>query len=221
MKRIVAVAILLAAPLAAAPQVNVQIGLPALEIGLQIPAYPRMTPVPGYPVYYAPEVNANLFFYDGLYWALVGDTWYESPWYNGPWTVVSPMAVPAFVLRVPVRYYRAPPPWFHGWRAEAPPRWGEHWGGDWERRRAGWETWSHAAPPPRAPLPSYQKGYGGGRYPRPELQAALHDRNYGYWPREKEVRKAYQSHGMHGPPAARTSAPGSGNGHGHGKRNDH
>lgn len=34
----------------------------------QAPAYPDLVQVPGYPVYYAPRVNENLFFYDGQYW---------------------------------------------------------------------------------------------------------------------------------------------------------
>lgn len=198
MRPLIVAAMLLAVPVAAAPQVQVQIGTPRVVVGLEIPAYPRMVLVPGYPVYYAPEVNGNLFFYDGLYWMFTGDGWFESPWFNGPWTAASPLAVPAFVLRVPVGYYRAPPPWFHGWNARRPPRWEDRWGGDWARQRSGWDRWDRASAPPPAPLPVYQKPYAGPRYPGPELQPALHDRNYAYWPREPGVRAAYQSHGIHG-----------------------
>ena len=84
----------------------------SVSIGINVPVYPRMVVVPGYPVYYAPSLDANFFFYDGMYWVLQGDNWYMSSWYNGPWTIVEPAYVPYYVLRVPVRYYRAPPPYF-------------------------------------------------------------------------------------------------------------
>ena len=73
-------------------------------------------------MYYAPNLDANYFFYDGMYWYFDGTTWYDSPWYNGPWTLVDPFYVPSFVLRVPVRYYHRPPVWFRGWRAADAPR---------------------------------------------------------------------------------------------------
>jgi len=130
---------LLLAPVVALPataQVNIAIGAPSIDIGIHFPALPSLTVVPGTPVYYAPSVDTNFFFYDGMYWVLKDDTWYTSSWYNGPWAVVDPDIVPDFILRVPVRYYRHPPSYFHGWAANAPPRWGEHWGKSWEGKHA-------------------------------------------------------------------------------------
>jgi len=106
-----------------------------LSIGINVSLYPDLVRVPGYPVYYAPQLDSNFFFYDRLYWVYEQDNWYSSSWYDGPWDRVAPEFVPLFVLRVPVRYYRQPPSYFRGWGLEAPPRWGEHWGRDWERRR--------------------------------------------------------------------------------------
>ena len=128
---------------------------------------------PGYPVYYAPQVNSNYFFYDGMYWVYQRDNWYASSWYNGPWGLVAPEAVPLYVLRVPVRYYRQPPAYFRGWRADAPPRWGEHWGNAWEQSHSGWDNWNRSAAPAPAPLPVYQRQYSGNRYPRVEQQQVL------------------------------------------------
>lgn len=163
-----------------------------VSIGINIPAYPRMVVVPGYPVYYAPALQANLFFYDGMYWVLAGDNWYMSSWYNGPWYIVEPAYVPYYLLRVPVRYYRAPPPYFHGWPRSAPPRWGQHWGPGWEREHRNWDRWDrHSAPRP-APLPSYQRGYSGDRYPGPAQQSNLHTRNYRYQPRSEVARQHAQ-----------------------------
>src|SRR6267378_3174528 len=81
----------------------------SVSIGINLPVYPNLVPVPGYPVYYAPQLDSNYFFYDGMYWVFQGDSWYASSWYNGPWGIVSPEVVPLYVLRVPVRYYRQEP----------------------------------------------------------------------------------------------------------------
>jgi hypothetical protein len=177
----VALAALLSLPLAARAQVSIGIGidLPGVSIGINAPSYPRLVRVPGYPVYYDPRADANYFFYDGLYWVYRDDTWYESSWYDGPWRVRHADSVPDFVLRVPVRYYRQPPSFFRGWRADAAPRWDEHWGNDWQQRRPGWNRWDRRHTPSAAPLPSYQRRYDNGNYPRePERQRALHDQNY-------------------------------------------
>jgi len=57
-----------------------------VSIEINLPAFPELVIVPGYPVYYAPSVRANYFFDDGLYWVFnVEDGyWYSSSWYNGP-----------------------------------------------------------------------------------------------------------------------------------------
>lgn len=174
-------------------QVSIGIGLPHVTIGINLPVYPELVPVPGYPVYYAPRLDSNYFFYDGLYWVYLGDRWYASSWYNGPWWVVAAIDVPVFILRVPVRYYRHPPAYFHGWRAHEPPRWGEHWGRDWAQRRSGWDRWNRKSVPPPAPLPVYQRQYSGDRYPGVEQQRELRSRNYRYQPRDATVRQHYQA----------------------------
>ncbi len=173
-------------------QVSIGIGLPGVSIGINVPVYPELVRVPGYPVYYAPRLDSNFFFYDGMYWVYQGDNWYASSWYNGPWGLVDPYSVPLFVLRIPVRYYRHPPVYFRGWRADAPPRWGEHWGNQWEQRRSGWDRWNRKSVPAPAPLPVYQRKYSGDRYPQAERQQTLHSQNYRYQPRDALVRQHYQ-----------------------------
>ena len=184
---------LLAPAAPAAVQVSIGIGLPHASIGINLPAYPQLVVVPGYPVYYAPHMQTNYFFYDGMYWVFQGDNWYASSWYNGPWWFVEPYAVPVYVLRVPVRYYRQPPVYFRGWRPDAPPRWSNHWGHDWERQRSGWDKWDRRAVPAPAPLPAYQKQYSGQRYPRQiEQQHQIQQQRYRYQPRDPVVREQYQ-----------------------------
>ena len=174
-------------------QVSVGIGLPGVSIGVNLPVYPQLVPVPGYPVYYAPQLSSNYFFYDGMYWVYQRDNWYASSWYNGPWGLVTPDAVPLYVLRVPVRYYRRPPVYFSGWQSDAPPRWGEHWGNSWERSHGGWDNWSRTSVPMLAPLPIYQRQYSEARYPHAEQQQALQNQNYRYQPHDAIVQQHYQA----------------------------
>lgn len=126
------------------------------DIDIHIDVRPELVPVPGYPVYYASNLAVNYFFYDGAYWLYYNDRWYVSEWHDGPWQYVDPFDVPDFLLRVPVRYYRRPPVYFHAWHYDAAPRWGYHWGPSWERRRPHWNRWDHRHVPPRAPLPRHQ-----------------------------------------------------------------
>jgi hypothetical protein len=163
------------------------------DVGFTIKLYPSLVRVPGYPVYYDPHAPSNYFFYDGLYWVFQGDNWYQSPWYNGPWHAVRPIYVPEYVLRVPVRYYRYPPGYFHGWRADAPPHWGDHWGNEWEQQRKGWNEWNRKSVPPPAPLPRYQRNYSGDHYPAPPQQYAIRSEKYGYKPREALTRQQWQA----------------------------
>ncbi len=187
-----AVCLAIAGMTPAAAQLSFGFSSGGVSIGVNVPIYPRLVAVPGYPVYYAPDVGTNYFFYDGLYWVFQDGNWYTSSWYNGPWRLVPPDAVPLYVLRVPVRYYRHPPSFFHGWAANAAPRWDEHWGHAWADHHGDWNQWDRGHVPSRAPLPSYQRQYSGNRYPHTEAQAHQNERNYRYQPRDEVVRQHYQ-----------------------------
>jgi hypothetical protein len=183
-------AMLACAALSAPAQVSISIGLPSVNIGINLPAMPELVRVPDEPVYYAPRLEVNYFFFDGLYWVLRGDDWFASSWYNGPWRRVDRYSVPPPVLRVPVRYYRRPPAYFRSWRPEGPPHWGEHWGHGWEQRRHGWDhREEHLAP---APIPEYQRDYTGPQYPRGPRQRELYDQHYHYQPQDPAVQRHYQ-----------------------------
>ena len=183
-------------------QVSLDVTLPGVSIGINLPLYPQLVQVPNYPVYYAPQVQGNYFFYDGSYWVYQGDNWYASSWYDGPWSQVGPQSVPLYVLRIPVRYYRSPPSHFRGWQRDAPPRWGEHWGNDWAQQHRGWDQWDRRAMPRPAPLPVYQRQHGGDRYPRVDEQRELQRRYYRHEPRDEVSPRA--------PPQAQAPRPGPG-----------
>ena len=166
------------------------------DIGVDLPAYPEMQPVPDSPVYYAPNVDSNYFFYDGRYWDFYNDGWYSSSWYNGPWALVDPVYVPTYVLWVPIRFYRRPPAYFGHWHPGRPPRWADRWGRDWQARHNAIFNGRHSRPPVRAPLPDYQRQFTRSNYPRVQQQTALHAQHYDYQPRDTAVRQHDQNRGM-------------------------
>jgi len=107
-----------------------------VDIGIHLPAPPPLIVVPEMPrVQYVPAEPANLFFYNGQYWAFMNGGWYMGPGYNGPWIVVAPQFVPRPVLLVPVRYYHVPPGHWRQWEDREPPRWHEEWGREWADKR--------------------------------------------------------------------------------------
>ena len=193
----------------ASAQVSFGFSTPGFSIGVNLNSYPELVRIPGYPVYYAPNLGTNYFFYDGMYWVFDGTNWYASTWYDGPWEIVYPDEVPFFLLRVPVRYYVAPPVYFRSWSVSGPPRWGEHWGRRWEERHRNWDRWNRNDVPPPAPLPTYQRQYTGNRYPTLAEQHALESSRYHYRPRDQIVQRAFTARVQHAeaaPQGRRSSA---------------
>lgn len=160
-----------------------------VSIGIHLGYFPDMVLVPGHPVYYAPQVRANYFFYDGYYWLYHHDRWHVSDWYDGPWEVLEPDEVPLAVLRVPVRYYLAPPVYFLSWSIAIAPLWHVHWGPRWTRYHAGWDRHDHRVVHVPAPLPRYQRLYAGSHYPRGEDRHRIREAHYRYRPHDADVRR--------------------------------
>ncbi|MBX3665377.1 MAG: hypothetical protein KF834_06805 [Burkholderiales bacterium] len=183
----------------------------SISIGIHHAGYPELVLVPGYPVYYAPQLSANYFFYDGYYWLYHEDHWYMSDWYDGPWTAVDPDDVPLFVLRVPVRYYVNPPVYFHGWYVDAAPHWHLYWGPRWTRYRPGWDHWDRRIVYAPAPLPLYQRHYTGNRYPRGEYRHVIHREHYRYRPHDTALRersrRQHEAPQAHARPDSRRAPP--------------
>jgi hypothetical protein len=102
-----AVAMLCLGASAMASDVKINIGLGVPPMVLTAP--PQLVVVPGTPVYYAPDVSANLFFYKGRYYTVANGVWAMAPAYNGSWAVIQIGQVPAPVVAVPVEYYKIPP----------------------------------------------------------------------------------------------------------------
>jgi len=77
-------------------QVSVHVSLPPLVIS----APPVVAVIPGTYVYFAPDVQAEIFFYGGYWYRPYEGGWYRATSYNGPW---------GYVNQVPGPLYHLPP----------------------------------------------------------------------------------------------------------------
>ena len=149
-------AVVMATPVYAQVHVDIGIHFPAPPPLVVVSETPQVQYVPTAPA--MPADPANLFFYNGQYWAFVNGGWYVGPGYNGPWIVVAPQFVPRPILLVPTRYYHAPPGHWQQWEARQPPRWREEYGREWADKRA-WKGHEHE----REDEQGENRGHGHGR----------------------------------------------------------
>ena len=80
--------------------VNINIGPPPIVVAEP----PEVVFIPGSQVYFVPQPEIDVFFYNGYWWSPRGNRWYRARAYNGPWGVVNKRNVPAPVYRVPKNY---------------------------------------------------------------------------------------------------------------------
>lgn len=126
--------LLLAAPALAGVSINVGLGIPIPVPVVVVPAPPQVVVIPGTPVYYAPGLNVDVFFYSGYWWTPYQGYWYRSPYYSGPWAYAP--APPRVFLHLPPHYRemsRVQPHIPYG-------QFHDHWR-DWEgeRRNPRWD----------------------------------------------------------------------------------
>lgn len=94
-------------PAAAAVAVDVKVSVPLPRIVIK--AEPVLVVVPGTYVYAAPDVDADLVFYQGFWYRPYGGHWYRSDDYNGRWVAVPDHGVPVAVSKLPPNWKRVPP----------------------------------------------------------------------------------------------------------------
>lgn len=80
--------------------VQVNIGAPAVVVDEP----DEIIFMPGYGVYFVPDGEYDIFFYNGFWWSRRGNSWYRSRTYRGGWTVIKYQNVPRSVFRVPNDY---------------------------------------------------------------------------------------------------------------------
>jgi len=93
-----------------AAEVNINVGIKAPPPPpLAIPAPPPMFVIPRTYVYFAPEVDVDVFFYQGYWYRPYRGNWYRSRTYNGKWIYISSARVPRAVINVPPDFRHVPP----------------------------------------------------------------------------------------------------------------
>ncbi len=68
-----------------------------------IPAEPDVIVIPGSDVYYIPDIEANIVFYDGNWYRFYEGHWYLSASLSGPWVYIEDP--PVVIATLPPRYY--------------------------------------------------------------------------------------------------------------------
>jgi hypothetical protein len=85
------------------------INMPPLPPAIVVTRPPALHVIPGTPVFYAPEVERQLYFYSGNWYRLYDGYWFRAAYNNGPWAYLSPLNVPYVFSDLSPRYYRVPP----------------------------------------------------------------------------------------------------------------
>ena len=138
MKKILMGSILLAlsivVPFSAMAEVNINIGFP-LPPPVVFSAPPEVIVVPDtYGVYAVPDINVDIFFWDGWWWRPWEGRWYRSHYYDRGW---------AYYNTVPYFYYDVDPRWRgyyrdHDWHGH---RW-NHERIPYQRLHSNWKNWN-------------------------------------------------------------------------------
>lgn len=62
---------------------------------------PRLVLIKEIEVYYAPDVDIELYFYKSYWYWYYGKHWHWSRYYNGPWEILPPGKVPPPLYKIP------------------------------------------------------------------------------------------------------------------------
>jgi hypothetical protein len=131
-------------------EVNINVGIsipPPPPLRIHVP--PPVTVIPRTYVYFAPEVDVDIFFFGGHWYRPHQDHWYRSDTYNGRWTYIAPKQVPVALVHLPPDHRRLPPGHGHkhipygdlkkNWKTwEKTKHWDKHGGKEWHG-----DKWEH------------------------------------------------------------------------------
>lgn len=83
-------------------QIDIHINISPPAIMVAEP--PAMVMIPNSTIYFVPQVEIDILFFDNYWWAPRGDQWYRSSAYNGSWERIENHDVPDQVYKVPKDY---------------------------------------------------------------------------------------------------------------------
>jgi len=150
---LLALATVVPIPTMAAVDISIGISLPPPIVFEAPPEVIVMPETDG--VYVAPDIDVDLFFWNGFWWRLWEGRWYRSAYYDRDW---------AYYNNVPSFYFNIDPHWRgyynnhnwygHHWNYERIPyqRFQQNWR-NWQTNRSwgGQKTWGVQGYPPRTP----------------------------------------------------------------------
>jgi len=86
----------------ASAEVNVSINIGPPPIVVAAP--PALVMVPNSEIFFVPDPEIDVFFFNGFWWSPRGSEWYRSTEYKGPWKIIDKRHIPASVFHVPKNY---------------------------------------------------------------------------------------------------------------------
>jgi len=166
-------------PSMAGVNVNIGISLPPL-IAFQAPPEVIVIPDTNY-VYAVPDINVDLYFWNGWWWRLWNGRWYRSQYYDRGW---------GYYNRVPRFYYDVNPRWRRYYRERS--WYGHRW--DYQRiphrqLQQNWEHWENNRNWERESSWGVQNYQPRPHYKRQELR---HQRQKSYQQRQKNQQYRQQ-----------------------------
>jgi len=189
-----ALAIVLPVPSMPQVSINIEIPLPPPIVFATPPEVIAMPETSG--VYVAPDIEADLYFWNGFWWRLWGGRWYRSAYYDRDWVYYD--NVPTFYFDVDRHwrsYYKNHSWYGHEWNYQRIPyqRLQQNWKG-WQTNRSwgGQKTWGVQAYPPRAHAHTQvlRKQRQQEYQQRPEVQ-----KHQQYLQQQKQHQKSQKKHG--------------------------
>ncbi len=166
--------LLIAVPAMADVDVHVNIPLPP---PIPFPAPPQVIVIPETNVYVDPDIDADLYFWNGKWWRHWQGRWYRSMYYNRGWVYFR--GVPAFYFNVDPhwrRYYREHSWYGHRWDYKRVPynnveknwkKWEEN--RHWEKKGTTWGVKNYEPRPEHQRNEERQK-WEREYHQRPEVQ---------------------------------------------------
>ena len=142
-------------PIPTMAQININVEIP-LPPPIEFAAPPEVIVMPETDgVYVAPDIDVDLFFWNGFWWRLWEGRWYRSAYYDRDWAYYN--NVPSFYFNVDPHwrgYYQNHNWYGHQWNYERIPyqRFQQNWR-NWQTKKSwgGQKTWGVQGYPPRTP----------------------------------------------------------------------
>jgi len=150
---IILFALAIVVPIPTMAQISINIGIP-LPPPIAFPAPPEVIAMPETSgVYVDPDVDADLYFWNGFWWRLWEGRWYRSAYYDRDWAYYD--NVPDFYFNIDLQwrdYYKNHSWYGHSWNYQRIPyqRLQQNWKG-WQAKKSwgGQKTWGVQGYPPR------------------------------------------------------------------------